>query len=298
VISVVVSSIRSPDMLEACLASLRPQCDAVGAELIVARATPASGRASASSGTNPPGGVRFVPVAEDASEPVVRSAGVAAAGGEWVILTEDHCIADPMWLHRMMAALPTESGPALPSGEVHVVGGSIRPNASDGVLARAAFVAEYGFYGGNAVGKGAPPIAAANVAYHRSVLPQAITRFSAGEWENALHDHLFASGHRLIVVADAIVRPMFRPAFVRHLRDRYVHGRAYASARRVSRQRLVLVLLGAPVLPFLLATRCYRALATGDRAACATAMPLAIILLAGWTAGELAGYASRARVGR
>lgn len=285
-ISVVVSSMRSLEMLQACLVSLQPQCDALGAELIVARATPMRRKAA---------DVQFVAVRTDASDAQIRSAGIAAARGEWIVHTEDHCIAAPTWLSRMMSAIQVASARFRDSGGVHVVGGSIRADASAGVVATAAFVAEYGFYGGNATGAGTPPVAAANVAYHRSILPHVVSRMAAGESENSLHEHLFAAGHKFFVATDAVVRPTMSRAFVRLLRDRFDHGRAYASTRQISRRRLLLVIFGAPVLPLLLATRGYRALATADRAACNTAMPLAAVLLAGWTIGELTGYVRRGR---
>lgn len=284
-LSVVVASTGPRGLLDACLDSLRDQCARCGSELIIAcRHVPADHVSRAATG------LRFVAAAADASEPAVRAAGLAAGEGEWVVLTEDHCVADPAWLERLSDAIMRTASDAKP---VHVVGGSVAVSRSGGLLGRAAFVAEYGIYGGRATSRRAPPIAAANVAYHRSVLPDVIGRFAAGEGESEVHNTLHVTGRRLTVAGDAIVRPTMASTFGHSLRDRFEHGRDFAMVRKASRRRRLCVALGAPLLPFLLTLRSYRALAVGDRARCALALPLTLLLLAGWTAGEVTGYVAR-----
>src|SRR5215831_1816031 len=96
-ISVVVASNREVALLRSCLASLQPQCERVGAELIVARAGGSSTpEISALRAAMPK--VRFVDAPADSGIPELRGTGMDHAVGQWVATTEDHCVANEGWL--------------------------------------------------------------------------------------------------------------------------------------------------------------------------------------------------------
>lgn len=278
-LSVVVASVSSLDLLAGCLNALRPQCQRHGAELIVARGQTES-RAELEYRT---AGCRIVATPVDANLPRVRGEGLSHASGEWVALTEDHCVADEGWLDELMAAVRTN---------IHVLGGSMgnarRVRATD----CGAFFAEYGIYGG-ARPMAAPVFAAANVAYHRSVVNCVVDRCVAGEWEDAIHNRLRASGRGFLLVRTARVRQNQSHSLRAFCRNRFEHGRNYARkrSRELSRGRRLMHLAATPALPPLLAARIYRAVNANERHDFLRALPATLTFLGAWALGEAAGYA-------
>lgn len=112
-IAVAVASFRDRVVLDACLASLVPQCERAGAPLVVARAD-APDMIDALSAAYP--SVTFVRVEQGTDLPRIRGAALGAAKGRLVALTEDHCVADADWVAHLRAHA---------DGDHDVVGGSM-----------------------------------------------------------------------------------------------------------------------------------------------------------------------------
>jgi len=281
--SVVVASFRELDLLAQCLESLRPQCARHGAELVVARAE----RDSPAALTEVTRGCRVVPAPPAAGVPLLRGLGLAAAGSEWVAITEDHCVAEPDWLDAFRAA----RGPG-----IEVLGGSMgnaRPGRGTDC---GAFFAEYGFYGAvpSRQGPGASPlITEANAAYHHSVVAEVAEWARNGSWENVIHDRLHAAGRRFRLVPAAVVRQNLTYGLGAFCRDRFQHGRAYAATRSagLSAWHRVGRLAGTPLLPLVLARRIYHSVRPAERRYWARGLPAMLTFLSAWALGEAAGYA-------
>ncbi len=279
-LSVVVASFRAPEVLAECLESLRPQCESLGAELIVARVPcSADERLGALAA-----GCRVVTAPPATGLPRLRGAGLAQAGGDWVAMTEDHCVADPGWLAALQAA--GEPG-------VQVLGGRMGNARRERAVDCGAFFAEYGFYGA----RGNPPDATphmteANAAYHRSVIADVAAWAKDGQWENVIHDRLRAQGRRFQSVPGARVRQNLRYHLRPFCRDRFAHGRDFARARGrdIPAWRRMLLALGTPVLPLLLAARVARAADPEEVATFGRALPATLTFLGAWAAGEAVGY--------
>jgi GT2 family glycosyltransferase len=277
-------SFRSLDLVAQGLDSLRPQCARLGAELILARAAREPTAALAGIAT----GCRIVPAPADADVPRLRGAGLAQARGEWVALTEDHCIADPGWLDALvMAGDP----------EIQVLGGTMGNAKRDRATDCGAFFSEYGFFGANRshTAAGAPPlVTGANVAYHRSVVAEVAAWARDGEWENVIHDRLHASGRRFRLVPAARIRQNLSYRLAPFCRDRFEHGRDYAAmrARGLPLWRRAALVAATPVLPALLAARVARLVDPRERPEFRRALPATLMFLAAWSIGEAVGYAS------
>lgn len=281
-VSVVVASFRSTELLAQCVESLRPQCARFNAELIVARC--------ASVADETLGGIvagcRVVILGEGADLPRLRGMGLAQAKGNWVMLVEDHCIADPGWL----AAL---AGAAAPG--VQVLGGSMgnaqRARATD----CGAFFAEYGSFGPHRpdTAVGSPPrVTGANVAYHRSVVAQVAAWAGQGDWEGVIHDRLYADGRRFRVVPSAMMRQNQHYRLSAFCRESFGHGRDYGTTRAatLSPAGRMLRLVSMFGLPFLLAARIRQAVAPEERRDFGRALPATLVFLAAWSLGEALGY--------
>jgi len=281
-ISVTVASNRSVELLRACLASLLPQCTAHKAELIVVRS--GSPDEVARLGTEWPS-ARFLAAPPDASIPVLRGLGLAAATGEFVALTEDHCVADPGWLDSLVAAAET--------GTVAVGGGMGNAQVARSVD-WGAYFSEYGFFDAGRPGGDDQLLTAANVAYRRQVLSEITAGALAGDWENVLHGRLVAQGLKTRFAPRAIIRQNRTYQLASFCRDRFEHGRDYARARvteEAGTNRWVRLAACLP-LPFLLSLRVARAAGRQSPGTFLRALPATFTFLAAWSLGEAVGYLS------
>lgn len=280
-ISVVVASRRDLKLLNACLNGLLPQCRQVGADIFVARAGAASELAELAAAYPT---VHFIAGPVDATIPVLRAAGMAAADGDIVALTEDHCVVAPNWLAEL--AHGSERG-------AQVIGGAMENAQRDRAIDWAAYFAEYGFFAGEGGDAGtAPLLTAANVAYRREVIEEVVAWARQGEWENVAHARLLARGSALEFRKTAAVYQNQNYRLGEFCRDRYVHGRNYARRRLADEtpSKRWLYLVGSLALPFLLVGRVGRAAGPGRWWAFCRALPFTFVFLAAWSAGEAAGY--------
>lgn len=278
-IAVAIASFRARYLLEACLAALLPQTQALGAPVVVAREI-AHGDIHALAHAYP--SVRFVSAPTKTGIPRLRALALAQAHGAWTALTEDHCVADPDWLARLLAA----------SDAVQVVGGAMDNAQHRRLTDWGAFFSEYGFFAtGGGKNAQCPLITGANVAYRRDVMDRVLELANQGEWENVIHAHLAAGGSRLRFAPAARIRQNLRYAFQSFCRDRYEHGRDYARRRLQDEGgRRWLYLTGALALPPLQTLRVARATDPRNHGVFLRALPFTFAFLAAWSLGEAVGY--------
>ena len=284
-ISVVVASNRSVALLRSCLASLQPQCERVGAELIVARAGGASTPEIEALRAAMPE-VRFVDAPADSSIPELRGTGMDYAVGKWVAITEDHCVANDGWLEALVAG----------RGEASVVGGGMGNAQVRRAVDWGAYFSEYGFF---SEVRDLPPLGkrllltGANVAYEREIAREVAAWARSGEWENVAHDRLAARGIPMRFVRDAIVYQNKNYRFADFCVDRYEHGRDFARKRLAESPGVPRWAFAAAsvLLPPLLAWRVARAAARGRWLTFVRALPATFAFLTAWSVGEAVGYA-------
>ncbi len=285
-VSVVVASCRERELLETCLSSVLPQCRRVGAEVVVARPEDRDDLATLRE-AHPD--VRFEAAPRGSTVPQLRAMGMAAARGDIVALTEDHCVAEEGWLRSLVAA-HGEGG--------EVVGGAMDNARRERTVDWAAFFAEYGFFGEGAEmdrsgDEGdSPPLTGANVSYVRELIEGVADRARQGEWENVIHADLAASGRTMKFLESAAVSHNRSWGVWEFCVDRFQHGRDYARRRSadVGSSRRWLLLAGTPVLPALLALRIGQATARRHRGVFLRALPATLLFLTAWSVGEAVGY--------
>jgi hypothetical protein len=263
---VVLASFRPRAIAEGAIAALLPQCTAHGVGLVVAR-RPADADESWLGDRFP--GVLVVSCPATADVPRIRGAGLRMATAEWVFLTEDNCLADPDWLPAMMAALNPDAG---------VIGGSMGNARTARIIDWGAFFAEYGFFGPETIpGDRVEGIAALALA---------------GDWEDVIHGRLSARGVALARAPRAVVRQQLHYRLGSFMRDRFEHGRDYATVRRDGWGFALRLLHGvaAPALPLLLAARIWRATGRHSSRSFWRALPATLVFLLAWGVGESFGY--------
>ena len=285
-ISVVVASFRDRSILDACIVALQPQCRSLGAELIVARADEPAALTSLAAAYPD---VRVIQVPMGAGIPELRGAGLSAATGNMVALTEDHCVASPNWVSTMADHADTN---------VDVVGGGMDNARSGRALEWGAFFAEYGFF--SAVSSRPQPagttplLTGANVAYARRVLPDVVAWTLDGAWENVVHDRLRVAGATMLFDPAARVGQNLMYSLAAFCADRYQHGHDYARVRLAlaPHENRWVRIAASLALPPVLTLRVART-ATGSAAravAFVRALPFTFTFLAAWSVGEAVGY--------
>ena len=281
--SVVLASCRSAELVAQAVASLLPQCREAGAPLIVARSTALADADAVLEGC------RVVWCSPGATIPEIRGAGLAAATGDWVLLTEDNCVARSDWVKRLCAGF---------EAEVAVVGGTMGNAHPDRPIDAGAYFAEYGYFGPSrsAPGGGASPfVTGANVAYSRSVAGDAAVWASAGDWEGVIHHRLAARGARFALVSDAMVDQNLHYQFGSFCVDRFEHASGYAKVRSEgwgTGKRLVMA-CATPLLPPFMTWRAWRNAGRPNLGGFLKALPFTLAFFTAWATGEASGYLRR-----
>ena len=280
-VSVVIASIVGPPFIDDCLASVKQQAKACGAEVIVVACGPASyGKRIADKFP----WVRVVHREKRETIPDLRRHGVECATGEIIAIIEEHCLAAPDWLSRAVAAHR--------GGEFGVVGGPVVDHAYERLRDWVVYFCEYNNY--------LPPwrdgewhdLGSANIAYSRAVLLKYKELLGAGYWEAALHPRLIADGVKFRAVPEMRVHHRGPFDFGYYLQQRYWFSRAFAGARKLSTLHKLAYFLAAPAVPFLLLARMAQRV---WRRHCrvhkfAQSLPLLIPALIVYVAGEVVGY--------
>jgi len=215
-----------------------------------------------------------------------RSAGLAAARGDIIALTEEHGRPAPDWCARMDSAHA-----ALPHA---VIGGAIE-NAADRALNWALFFGDAGRYQSPLPEGPAVFVSDVNVSYKRGPLFEAAESWRTLYHETGLHDELRRRGHTLWLTPALVVRQdRGRIRLGAALRERYAWARLYAG-RRVAEvpagTRWLLAASSPLLVPLLLQRQAREAWSRGaHRGSFLRSLPLLLLMAVMRSAGEMAGY--------
>lgn len=202
-----------------------------------------------------------------------RAAGIAAARGEWVVLTEDHCFPAPTWAERLLT-----------HPEASAVGVRFMNANSSSPISWANLIIEYGEFLQGSSGP-RPYLPGHNGAYRTALLRDIhpLERWLETEW--VLQQRLVQQGHSLYWDADATTLHQNFEFLWPSLALRFWGGRLFA-ARRSSDWNLLKRVVYALAWPLIALRRFRRTGGQGPR----RASPFVLFLL-GWDAvGEAAGY--------
>jgi glycosyltransferase involved in cell wall biosynthesis len=236
--------------------------------------------------------VRLLPVPAAPTPAQLRAQAVALARARVVALLEDHCVPEPDWCERILAA---HEGPHA------AVGGCVEkgfaPGAHrDSALNWAIYLTDYSRY--------MPPLAAGpaasltdcNVSYRRAELERIRDAWTIEFHENVVHERLRALGATLWLDPSIIVREHRDLRLADALRDRYAFGRLFASTRvaQAPLARRSLYAAASALLPPVLVWRAARNLLARRRhlAQLPRCLPALFLVSSAWMLGELVGYAT------
>ncbi len=233
--------------------------------------------------------VRLIPCAAGTSLPEMRTMALDQARGEYVVVTEDHCVPTQDWLARIQDAFRA----AAPG--TAAVGGCVENGVCDTALDWATFLCEYSGLIAPVPEGPARSLPGMNVAYRRSVL-QELDRalLTGGFWETTVHPVLVGSGRPLHSANAIRILHKKRFSFRLFAGQRFLYSRYYAGLRfgrgQLARRWVACAL--TLVLPPLLLVRMVRGVLAKCRlrSELAFALPYLTVFVVIWAAGEMIGY--------
>jgi hypothetical protein len=213
-----------------------------------------------------------------------RAAGLDAAQGEIVALTEDQVVPDGNWCEAIAAAHRNPYA---------AIGGAVE-NAGSGILHEALHLFDFGVYQKPFQPSEVSKLTDQNVSYKRSELEKIRHIWKDLYHESAVHAGLRAAGEKLWLTPESVVRfDRGRLAVGRQLKERFAWGRVFGGerAQRCSPLRRAALVLLSPIVPALIVwTRVRTGRRKGFSAGrLARLLPVLSFMAISWTAGEVVG---------
>ncbi|MGI8619949.1 MAG: glycosyltransferase [Gemmatimonadaceae bacterium] len=277
-LSVIITSYRSRQILDACLASLSAQPDA--SEIVVADCSPED--PSDTLRARFPR-VRVIHTPRKMTVPALRWSALPFTRGDIVAAVEGRSVPASDWCaellrtHALHPDAPAVGGPVV-----------LKPGADrfDWGL----YFSEFAPFAPAIASLALPHLSGANLSYKRAALVAARDLLEDGQWETAVHARWQRQGLALAMSCGAVefhngmsVRDAFRM--------RFHYGRSYAANRFAGSPLRWLYAAGAPLLALVLTWRAGRAARrAGLMDRFVAALPWVAGFNAAWAAGEMAGY--------
>lgn len=260
-----------------CLYALKPQIEALGAQLLVV-APHASVEAYYATPL-----AHVLEVAGDPLVPNLWRAGILATSSELVALTIAQCEPAPNWLELLMEAL--DEGSVAAAGPIDC--------DSDKPENAAVFYLRYSTYLTPFPRHDAEDIPGDNAIYRRAAIEAAAASWQHGFWENEVNAALRKAGKRLVMDPRPVVRLRTGGGPYAFMRQRFRHGVVFGRWQ-ASQGASKLRVLAAPIVPFVFLRRVIRRVRSkpahqGTRGGLVAALPYLAGYLAAWTAGETVG---------
>jgi hypothetical protein len=280
-LSVVVPAVNTLGDVIGCLTALEAQTDAQVEVLVVDRL--GDGVRTEVARRFPK--ARLIPVPRETTIPRMREIAFEEASADAVAVIEDHVIVPPGWARQLLDAR-RETGA--------VVGGSIDNAARSSVVDWAAFLCEYSHCITPLPAGPTNGLPGNNIVYDRALLQRYRATIAAGKWENHLHDTMHRDGVPMVLRPDIGVGHKKHYTVGEYLSQRFLYARSYAGERVKGMplsKRLVYGAAAFALPPLLLSRTVTRVLAKRRyRMQLLLSIPLLVLFIASWTAGEIVGY--------
>ena len=280
-LSVVVPAVNTLGDVIGCLTALEAQTDAQVEVLVVDRL----GNAARAEVARRFPQARVIPVARETTIPRMREIAFGQAKADAVAVIEDHVIVPPGWARALLDAR-RETGA--------VVGGSIDNAARSSVVDWAAFLCEYSHCITPLPAGPTSGLPGNNVIYDRALLQRYRDTIAAGKWENHLHDAMHRDGVPMLLRPDIGVGHKKHYTVGEYLSQRFLYARSYAGERVKGMPLSKRLAYGAAAFalpPLLMYRTVTRVLAKRRyRMQLLLSVPLLVLFIASWTAGEIVGY--------
>lgn len=284
-ISVVVPSVNGWPYLRRCLDALAAQEGPAPQVVVADRVGPHLRdrlREAVRAGDGWPE-VKLVEAPRDATIPRLRALAFRACDGDVVGVIEDHVLVPSDWTDEMLRA--HREGAA-------VVGGSVANAARDDLVDRAAFLCEYSHALDPPPDGPVDALPGNNVTYRRELLERFRPVVEEGGWEDRLHRALREAGVELECRPEIRVAHEMHYSAGEYASQRFLYSRALAALRlegRAAWQRWAYAAATAALPAVLLARIGARAWRAGRGGLFFLSLPLQVVFVTAWAAGEAVG---------
>lgn len=283
-LSVIVPSVNGPDILLECLDALCAN-GAAGLALEILVIDRSGGAVRRAVAERVPEAV-VLPVAPQTTIPKMRAIGFRSARADAVAVIEDHVLVPAGWAQQLLGALAAGDD---------VVGGSVHNLATATAVDWAAFLCEYSHMLAPIAGRRVERLTGNNVVYRRALIRKYSALLEEGRWEDHLHAALRRDGVSLTCRPEIAVGHKMHYRVRDYVSQRFLYARAFAGMRGsdLPPVRRALFALGTIALPPVLFFRVVsRVLATRrHRTELLRSLPLLVLFVCAWAAGEAVGYA-------
>ncbi len=223
------------------------------------------------------------------SLPELRTLALDRASGEYIIVTEDHCVPAGNWLQSMAQAFDQA-----PDGTA-AVGGCVENGVYDTALDWATFFCEYSYFLQPVEEGVTTALPGMNVAYRHAIFKDLDrSLLTSGFWETTVHPVLLEQGHKLFSSNNIKLFHCKKFSFGLFARQRYIYSRYYAGLRFSRRQfaHRAVAFAATVLLPPLLFYRSVKQIRAKNRLAgeFRSALPVLLLFHIIWAYGEMAGY--------
>lgn len=284
-LSVVVPAVNGREILLECLDALAAVLPAdLEIEILVVDRCRATTPALPSTGHRR---IIVIDVPEATTIPRMREIAMRQSTASAVAVIEDHVLVPQNWARQMLNAL---------AAGADVVGGSVRNAATETTTDWAAFLCEYSHLLAPLQEGPTDSVTGNNVVYQKSVLEKYWSTVSAGRWEDYLHAAMHRDGVRMTCRPEIAVGHKMHYRIHEYVSQRFLYSRAHAGMRAaaMSPSRRAVFAVGSLALPGLLFWRITRRVqaAGGYRNELLRSLPLLVLFVCAWAAGELVGFAA------
>ena len=216
--------------------------------------------------------------------PEMRAIGIENAGGEYLVITEDHCIVPPNWLAKIIEAHKTG---------YKVVGGAVENASSERLIDWAVFLCEYSNFMPPIIEGETQFLTGNNTSYKRSVIDQLDDSLKRNYWEYFLQAELKRRNITFYSVSTLIINHKKEFGFFYFLSQRFHYSRSFAAMRKNQSSTLkqIIYILYTPILPFHLIWRIAQNVHQKRRnyKEFFLSLPLLVIFMMSYAVGELTG---------
>lgn len=228
--------------------------------------------------------VELVELSAPRGIPEMRFIAMNRARGEFLAITEDHCIAPENWLARMSEA--HDAG-------YEVVGGAVENISRERLIDWAVFLCEYSAFMPPTANGEVDFVTGNNTSYRRSTLEKLDESLLKNYWEYFLQAELNQTGVKFFSDSSIVVGHKKEFGFLYFLAQRFHYSRSFAAMRRRKSTfaEQILYIFYTPFLPFHQIWKIFQNVQCKNRnyREFFLSLPLLLLFMISYALGELTG---------